>query len=85
MATYSSTLDELEMEFAIDSVVQQCITDGVTRWFAQQQLFEIFLHNVSLEEASQNGSMAIKNLKELVDATNCVMERMSVEFAQAPG
>ncbi|KAH7701142.1 hypothetical protein AAVH_31730, partial [Aphelenchoides avenae] len=73
------------MEFAIDSVVQQCLADGVTRWFAQQQLFEIFLHNVSLEEASRNGSMTIKNLKEMVDATTSVTERMSVGFTQAAG
>lgn len=85
MTDYSSLLDEFEMEFAIDSVVQQCVADGVTRWFAQQQLFEIFLHNVSLEEASRNGSMRIENLKELVAATKSVMERMSDGFAQASG
>lgn len=85
MNEYWASLDEFEMEFAIDSVVQQCLADGVTRWFAQQQLFEIFLHNVSLEEASRNGSMTIKNLKEMVDATTSVTERMSVGFTQAAG
>lgn len=84
MTDSSSPLDEFEIEFATDSVVQHCITDGVTRWFAQQQLFEIFLHNVSLEEASRNASVTIKKMKELVDATKCVMERMSLGFVQAP-